>query len=68
MTAAGQREAAPGAGAGYFIKPGYRPNEAVLTDDDVSGESYWNDTRLARSLSYQFPVYRLAGELISGGG
>lgn len=57
-----------GAAAGYFIKAGYRPNEVVLTQDEVSGEFYWNETRLERSESYQHPVYRLAGKLIARGG
>lgn len=57
-----------GAAARYFIKPGYRPNEVVLTQDEVSGEFYWNETRLQRSVSYQYPVYRLAECLIERGG
>lgn len=52
----------------YFIKPGYRPNAAVMTHDAVSGEPYWNASRLALSLRYQYPVYRLAGQLIAQGG
>lgn len=55
----------PGAAAGYFIKDGYRPNEVLLTQDEVSGEFYWNERRLGLSESYQYPVYRLAGKLIT---
>jgi len=62
------QEPGRGAAARYFIKPGYRPNEVVLTQDDVSGEFYWNQTRIERSRSYQYPVYRLAGELLERGG
>lgn len=52
----------------YFIKPGYRPNEVVLTQDSVSGKAYWNATRLNRSLCFQYSVYMLARELIARGG
>ncbi len=29
----------------YFIKVGYTANDAVITNDDVSGESYWTAAR-----------------------
>jgi SAM-dependent methyltransferase len=56
------------ASGNYCIKPDYRPNGAVVTQDSVSGEFYWNSTRLRRSLSYQFAVYEFAGKLIERGG
>lgn len=52
----------------YFIKPGYRINDAALTNEVVSGQNYWNDERLKRSLTYQYPVYMTAREFIRKGG
>ena len=51
----------------YFIKGGYRVNDAVITNDYIAGEHYWNEARIRRSLRYQYPVYNLAGRLIAQG-
>lgn len=48
----------------YGIKASYRPNAAVITHDDLSGQTYWNEARLDLSRSYQYPVYMLAKDLI----
>ena len=51
----------------YFIKAGYTANDAVITNDDVSGESYWTAARVRLSLRYQYPVYMAAKKLIARG-
>ena len=51
----------------YFIKAGYTANDAIITNDDVSGENYWNAARVKLSLCYQYPVYMAARKLIARG-
>lgn len=49
----------------YHIKSGYTPNTVSITQDDVSGETYWDDRRIQLgSYTFQFPVYHYASTLI----
>jgi len=42
----------------YFIKEGYRINQAVETMDSISGVDYWSKNRIKDAYYCQFPVYQ----------
>lgn len=48
----------------FYIKPGYRENVKPVTVDSISGDHYWNNSRIALSSCYQYPVYKYAVQLI----
>lgn len=52
----------------YFIKDGYRPNTSAVTREGGEEEFYWTASRLKMSYRYQFPVYRLASQLMKENG
>ena len=44
----------------FGIRSDYQPNSEVLSNDAQSGLTYWTPERIALSLRYQWPVYRIA--------
>lgn len=48
----------------YGIKPGYRARSEARAFEGGDADLYWTPSRLALSGAWQFPVYRLARDLI----
>jgi 2-polyprenyl-3-methyl-5-hydroxy-6-metoxy-1,4-benzoquinol methylase len=48
----------------YFIREDYVCNPVPLTDDKVTGETYWTPARIASSHHFQAPVYAYAQRVL----
>jgi SAM-dependent methyltransferase len=48
----------------FFIKEGYKINEAAKTFETEFVGEYWTEARIKTSSVYQYDVYKFAGELI----
>jgi SAM-dependent methyltransferase len=50
----------------YFIRSDYEPNEVNRSRDEISGDQYWTEARIAASARYQWDAYKFARAVAEG--
>jgi len=48
----------------FCIKDNYKINDVNITKDEISNNSYWDESRIYSAEMYQFPVYKFLAKFI----